>query len=132
MLFVTTRCNHKSTSYIHLFNNCKEKWTFCTRPRILKTKCLKKNTRWNCNFSLPFKNLPLKLHLIQTPLQKLGRNNLHQVLNISYFSHFTSNISGQQCVGLEARVLKLLWPGKPALLLCQRNYHVGSFIYKNY
>ena len=59
-------------------------------------------TLWNCNFSLPFKNLPLKLHVIQTPLQKLGRNNLYYVLNISYFSHFTSNISGQQCMGLEA------------------------------
>ena len=23
------------------------------------------NTNWNCNFSLPFKHLPLKLHVIQ-------------------------------------------------------------------
>ena len=29
-------------------------------------------------------------------------NSLHLILNISYSSHFTSNISGQQCMGLEA------------------------------
>ena len=63
---------------------------------------ISRNTRWNCNFSLPFKNLPLKLHVIQTSLQKLGRNSLYYVLNISYFIHFTSNNSGQQCMGLEA------------------------------
>ena len=34
--------------------------------------------------------------------KKLGRNILYYVLNISYFSHFTSNISGQQCTVLEA------------------------------
>ena len=33
---------------------------------------ISRNTRWNCNFSLPLKNLPLKLHVIQTTLQKLG------------------------------------------------------------
>ena len=99
MLFVTTCCIYKSTSYIYLFNNCTEKCTFSTgfkRPNISR------NARWNCNFSLPFKNLPLKLHVIQTPLQKLGRSSLYYILNISYFSHFTSNISGQQCMCLEA------------------------------
>ena len=60
------------------------------------------NTRWNCNFSLPLKNLSLKLHVIQTKLQKPGRNSLYQILNISYFSHIISNISGQQCMSLEA------------------------------
>ena len=63
---------------------------------------ISKNTHWNCNFSLPFKNLPLKLQLIQTPLQKLGQNSLSYVLNISDFCHFTSNISGQKCMGLKA------------------------------
>ena len=100
MLFVTTCCIYKSTSYIYLFNNCKEKCTFSTRPN--KRPNISRNTRWNCSFSLPFKNLPLKLHFIQTPLQKQGRNSLHYILNISYFSHFTSNISGQECMGLEA------------------------------
>ena len=60
---------------------------------------ISRNTRWNCNFSLPLKNLPVKLHVVQTPLRKLGRNSLYQVLNISYFSHFTLNVSGQQFVG---------------------------------
>ena len=71
---------------------------------------ISRNIRWNCNFSLPFKNLPLKHHVIQTPLQKILRNSLYQVLSISYFSHFASNISG-------VWVLKLLWPGKHALLV---------------
>ena len=61
---------------------------------------ISRNTRWNCNFPLPFQNLPLKLHMIQTQLQKLGRNSLE------------SQISGQQCMGLEAA---LAW--KPALLV---------------
>ena len=37
---------------------------------------ISRNTRWNCNFYLLFKNLPLKLHVIQTLLQKLGQNSL--------------------------------------------------------
>ena len=69
---------------------------------------ISRNTRWNFHFSLPFKNLPLKLHVIQTSLYKLGRNSLYYVLNISYFIHFTLNISGQQCMGLEAALLKNL------------------------
>ena len=73
---------------------------------------ISRNTRWNCNFSLPFKNLPLKLHVIQTALQKLGRNSLCQVFNSLYFSHFTANISGKQYVDLEAA---LTW--KTALLV---------------
>ena len=63
---------------------------------------ISRNTRWNGNFSLPLKNLSLKLHLIQTKLQKPGRNSLYWILNISYFSHSFSNISGQQCMRLEA------------------------------
>ena len=87
---------------------------------------ISRNTRWNCNFSLPFKSLPLKFHVIQTPLQKLGRNSLYQVLNISYFSHFTSDISGQQCMGLEAVLtLKTSTFGLTKKLPC-----TDSFIYK--
>ena len=33
---------------------------------------MSRNTLWNCNFSLPFKHLSLKLQVIRTPLQKLG------------------------------------------------------------
>ena len=88
MLFVTTYCIYKSTSYIYLFNNCKEKCTFSTRPRVFKRPNISRNTRWNWNFSLPFKNLLLKLHVIQTSLYKLGRNSRYYVLNISYFIHF--------------------------------------------
>ena len=89
---------------------------------------ISRNTCWNCNFSLLFEKLPLKLHVIQIPLQTLGRNSLYLALNISCFSHFTSNISGQQCFGLKAA---LAW--KPALLVSQRNYHVQTVsITKNY
>ena len=101
MLFVTTCCIYKSTSYSYLFNNCKKVHIFHTTSGF-KRPNISRNTRWNCNFSLSFKNLPLKCHLIQTSLQKPGRNSLHWILNISYFSHFNSNISGQQCMGLEA------------------------------
>ena len=34
----------------------------------VKKPNISRNTPWNCNFSLLFKNLPLKLHVIQTPL----------------------------------------------------------------
>ena len=43
---------------------------------------ISRNTGRNCNFSLPFKNLPLKFHVIQTPLQNLGRNSL---FDLEYF-----------------------------------------------
>ena len=33
---VRTCCIYKSKSYIHLFNNCKEKCTLSIRPRVLK------------------------------------------------------------------------------------------------
>ena len=68
----------------------------------------------------------LKLQVIQTPLQKLGRSSLCQVLIISYFNHFTSNISGQQCVGLEAALTwKTCTFGLTKKLPC-----TNSFIYK--
>ena len=100
---------------------------FHTTPGF-KRPNISRNTRWNFTFSLPFKNLLLKLHMVQTPLQKLGRNSLYKILNISCFSHFASNISGQQCMGLEAA---LTWKtcnfGLTKKLPC-----TDSFIYKNY
>ena len=99
MLFVTTCCIYKSTSYINLSNNCKEKSTFPTRPRVLKDQISQEILVGIVIFLCLSK---IYLHLIQTPLQKPGRNSLHLILNISYFSHFISNISGQQCMGLEA------------------------------
>ena len=87
---------------------------------------ISRNTRWNFHFSLPFKNLPLKLHVVQTPVQKLGRNSLYKILNILYFSHFTSNISGQQCMGLEAA---LTWK-TCNFCLTKKLPCTDSFIYK--
>ena len=86
---------------------------------------ISRNTRWSCNLSLLFKNLPLKLHVIQTPLQNLGRNSLYLVLNISYFSHFTSNMSGQQCMRLEAT---LAW--KTCTFSLTKKLCLDSFIKK--
>ena len=87
---------------------------------------ISRSTRWNRNFSLHFKTLPLKLHLIQTLLHKLGRNSRYYVLNISCFSHFTSNISGQQCMSLEAALAwKTYISGLTKKLPCQ-----DSFIYR--
>ena len=126
MLFVTTCCIYISTSYIYLFNNCKAKCTFSTRPRVLRDQISQEILVEIVIFLFFFKTFPLKLHVIQTPLQKLGRNSLYWVLNISYFSHFTSSISGQQCVGLEA---VLAWKtctfGLTKKLPC-----TNSFIYK--
>ena len=125
MLFVTICCIYKSTSYIFCSITAKKNAHFPTTSGF-KRPNISRNTLWKCNFSLPFKNLPLKLHVIQTPLQKLGRNSLYQVLNISYFSHFTSNISGQQCMGLEAALTwKTCTFGLTKKLPC-----TDSFIYK--
>ena len=121
MLFVRTYYIYKSTSYIYLFNNCKEKWTFFTRPRVLTDQISQEILVGIVTF-LAFQSLPLKLHVIQTPFQKLGRNSLYKVLNISYFSHFTSNISGQQYMGLEAA---LTWKTCTKKLPC-----TDSFIYR--
>ena len=63
---------------------------------------ISRNTRWNCNFSLPFKNLPLKLHLIKTPLQKLGRNNLYyRYMYLKTYAKFTFYIKSQRHVSDE-------------------------------
>ena len=94
MLFVTTCCIYKSKSYTYLFNNCKENCTFSTRPLVLRYQISHEILVGIVIF--------LCLSKIQIPLQKLGRNSLYWVLKISYFSHFLSNISGQQCMGLEA------------------------------
>ena len=74
---------------------------------------MSRNTRWNCNVSLLFKNLLLKLYVVQAPLQKLGRNSLYWVLRIFHILPILLRTSQVNNVW----VLKLLWPGKPALLV---------------
>ena len=123
MLFVTTYCIYKSTSYIYLFNNWREKCTFSKQRRVLRDQISREILVGIVIFLLKIYLSSFtwsKLHC-----KKLGRDSLYYVLNISYFSHFTSNISGQQCMGLE---VALAW--KLVLLVWQRNYHVNSFIYK--
>ena len=61
--------------------------------------------------------------MIQTPVQKLSRNSFYKVLNISYFSHFTSNISGQLSVGLEAALAWTTCTFSLAKKLSFRQFH---------
>ena len=119
MLFVTTYCIYKSTSYIYLFNNCKEKCTFSTGPRVLRDQISREILVGIVIFLRLFFAFTSQASLDPNSTLKLGPNSLYHVLNNSYFSDFTSNISGQQCMGLKAA---LAW--KSALLVWQRNYHV--------
>ena len=124
-IIVTTCCIYKSASYIYLFNNCKRESIFSTLPRVLRDQISQEILVGIITFLCLLKNLPLTFR-VQTPLQNLERNSLYQVLNISYFSHFTSNISGQQCMCLEA---DLAWKtctfGLTKKLSC-----LDSFIYE--
>ena len=84
-----------------------------------------RNTRRNCNFSLPFKNLPLKLHVDPTSILKtIAKHSLlrleYFIFQPFYFEHLKSTVYGSwSCSGL-----------KTCTLVWQRNYHVNSFIYK--
>ena len=102
MLFVTTYCIYKTTSYIYLFNNCKEKCTFSTRPRVLRDQISREILVGIVIFLCLSKVYLSSFTWSKLSLYKLKRNSLYYVLNISYFIHFTSKISGQQCMGLEA------------------------------
>ena len=89
---------------------------------------ISRNTRWNCNFSLPFKSLPPKLHVIETP----PKNQDETVSIRSWTFHILAILLRTFQVN-NAWVLKLLWPGKPALLIWQRNYNVQTVSFtKNY
>ena len=88
-----------------------------------KRPYISRNTRWNCNFSLPFKTLSLKLHVIQAKLQTPGQNSLYWISNISYFSHFISNISDQQCMSLEAA---LTW--KTCTTTMYKQFHLQKLL----
>ena len=89
MLFFTTYCIYKGTSYTYLFNNCKEKCTFSTRSRVLRDQISREIL------------VRIVIFLCLSKIY-LWRKSLYYVLNILYFVHFTSNISGQLCMGFEA------------------------------
>ena len=124
MLFVTTCCIYKSTCCIYLFNNCKEKFTFSTRPRVLRDQ-ISQEILVGCVIFLCLS----KFYLPSFTWSKLHSKNWDErVFIILYFSHFTSEISGQQCMDLEA---DLTWKtcnfGLTKKLPC-----TDSFIYKIY
>ena len=84
-----------------------------------KRSNISRNTRWNFNSSLPFKNLPLKFHVIQTHSKSLDKT----VSIRSWIFHILAILLRTSQVK-NVWVLKLICPGKPALWVWQRNYHV--------
>ena len=127
MLFVTTCCIYKSTSYIYLFNNCKEKLTFSTRPRVLKDQISQKIL-----FGILIFLCHSKIYLSSFTWSKLHFKNWDETISIRSWIFHTLAILLQTSQVKNVWILKLLWPGKPALLVWQRNYHADSFVYKNY
>ena len=121
MLFVITCCIYKSASYVYLFNNCKEKSTFSTRPRVLRDQisqeilvgiviflCLSKIYLSSFTWS--------KLHFKSQDETVSIRSWIFQILAILLRKSQVNSVW----------VLKLLWPGKPVLLVWQRSYHVWT------
>ena len=125
MLFVTTYCTYKSTSYIYLFNNCREKCTFSTRPRVLRDQI----SREILVGIVIFLCLS-KIYLSSFTWSKLHFKNYSETVSFtSWIFHILSILLRTSQVN-NVWVLRLLWPEKPALLVWQRNLQVNSFIYK--
>ena len=121
MLFVTTCCIYKSTSYIYLFNNCKEKCTFSTRPRVLRDQI----SREILVRIVIFLCLS-KICLSSFTWSKLNSKNQDETVSIrSWIFHILAILLRTSEVN-NVWVLKLLWPGKPALLVWQTNYHTRT------
>ena len=68
-----------------------------------------RSTRWNCNFSLPFKSLPQSSRDPTSTSKARTKQSLLgvHILAILFHTFQVNNVW----------VLKLLWPGKPALLV---------------
>ena len=125
MLFVTTYCIYKSTSCIYLFNSCKEKCTFSTRPRVLRDQ-----TSREILVGIVIFLCLSKIYLSSFTWSKLHFKNQSKTVSImSWIFHILAILLRTSQVN-NVWVLKLLWPEKPALLVWQRNQHVNSFIYK--
>ena len=105
MLFVTTCCIYKCTSYIYLFNNCKEKCTFSTRIRVLRDQISQEILVGTVIFVCLSKFTSQASSDTNSTPKPMTKQSL---LGLEYFifSHFTSKISGQQCMGLEAALTK--------------------------
>ena len=121
MLFVTTCYVYKSKSYIYLFNNCKEKSTFSTRPRVLRDQMSQEILVGIVIFLCLS-----KIYLSSFTWSKLHFKSQDETVSIrSWIFHILAILLGTFQVN-NVWVLTLLRPGKPALLVWQRNYHVQT------
>ena len=121
MLFVTTCCIYKSISNIYLFNNCKEKCTFSTRLWVLRDQ-ISQEILVEIIIFLCLS----KIYLSSFTWSKLHSKNQDEAVSIrSWIFHILAILLRTSQVN-NVWVLKLLWPGKPALLVWQRNYHVET------
>ena len=128
MLFVTTCCIYWSTSYIYLFNNCKEKCTFSTQPRVLRDQISQEILVGVVIFLCLS-----KIYLSSFTWSKLNSKNQDETVSIRSWTFQILAILLRTCQVNNVWVLKLLWPGKPALLVWQRNYHAQTVsLTKNY
>ena len=118
MLVVTTCCIYKSTSYIYLFNNFKGKCTFSTRPRIFREQVSPEILVGIVIFS--------KIYLSSFTWSKLHFKSQDETVSIRSWIFHILAISLRTSQVNNVWVLKLLWPGKPAVLVWQRNYHVQT------
>ena len=97
MLFVTTCCIYKSTSYIYFFNKLQRKMYIFHTNSGFKRSNISKKYQLELYFFFTFQKSISQASRDPSSTSKLGRNSLYNVLKISYFGHSSSNISGQQC-----------------------------------
>ena len=127
-MFVTTCCIFKSTPYIYLFSNCKEEWTFSTRPRVLRDQISQEILLgiiiFLCHSNIYFLSFKWssKLH---------SKNKDKTVFIRSWIFHILAILLRTSQVN-SLWVLKLHWPGKPAILVWQRKYHADISFTRNF
>ena len=126
MLFVTTCCIYKSTSYIYLFNYCTEKSTISTRPRLLRDQISQEILVGMVIFLCLS-----KIYLSSFTWSKLHIKSQDEIVSIrSLIFHILAILLRTSQVNI-VWVLKLLWPGKPALWFDEEITLSRQFIYKN-
>ena len=105
MLLVTTPRTHKSTSHIYLLNNRKEKSTSSTLPRAPRDQT-SQEILVGIVFFFAFQKFTPQALLDPNPTSKARKKQ--SPLDLEYFilSHFTSNISGQQCMSPDAALAR--------------------------
>ena len=112
---------HLENTQLYLFNNCKEKCTFSTRPRVLRDQISQEILVGIVSFLCLS-----KIYLSSFKWSKLHSKNQDKTVFIrSWIFHILAILLRTSQVN-NVWVLKVLWPGKPAILVWQRNYHVQT------